>query len=186
MPPVEVNEESEVDSQNVQKIDKPYGVLELVAFGKRSAIQGFKFYQKQYASAQAAIDHVNSLGKNGQEVITGLINTAIAFATRTKASNNAPKGDSDEQTAILLKAAMDKGDVVLVSEEEAEAYIPGTREKTATNSLWRAHLDARKKYLENKTEENKALFLSTRAAFLAASEEDFMLAVAAEPAKSTP
>lgn len=169
--PVDVNEE---ETEQTQKIDKPYGAIELVTFGNKSKLKGFQFYQKQYKTTQSAIDHVNSLGKNGEEVICGLINSAISFATRTKASNSAPEAEKEQDTPALRETKLAKGgaEIILVTEEEAEKYVPGTRERYALGYFQREYLKARKEYAENKTETNKQKFLDARDALNKAMDED--------------
>jgi hypothetical protein len=172
--PVEINEDAEDEVQN--KIEKPYGVLELVSFGSKTLLAGFSFYQRTYKSLALAVEHVNSLGKNGEEVVLALVNTALSAASRTKATASAPtdaEGDK-EKTKQLRAAALEKGENILISEEEAEKYIPGTRERYALGYFQREYLKARKAFTENKTPENLEAFKKARQELRDAEDRDAM------------
>lgn len=173
--PVEINE---AEDEVANKIEKPYGVLELVSFGAKTLLAGFSFYQRTYKSLDAAVEHVNSLGKNGQEVILALVNTALSAASRTKATASAPtdaEGDK-AKTAQLRAEALAKGDGsnILISEEEAEKYIPGTRERYALGYFQRKYQEARKAFAENKSPENKEAFLKARQELQDAMDRDML------------
>jgi hypothetical protein len=168
--PVEVNED---DTEQGQKIDKPYGTLELITFGgKNTKLKGFQFWQKQYKTVSDAVNHISSLGKNGEEVAVGLINSAIAFSTRNKASNGAPAGTTDQETADIRKGLLERGEVVLISEEDAEKYIPGSRERYGLGYFTREYMAARKAFVENRNDETRKAFLAAKAAFDQAMLED--------------
>jgi hypothetical protein len=186
---VDVNEQEEVATM----LDKPYGKLELVNFGKNSKLVGFSFWQKVYKSSTDAINHISSLGKNGEEVVTALINAAISAATRTKATMSAPEGDDDAATKVLLAAALTEGKTVLLTEEEAEKYIPGSRERYGLGYFQRAFLKARKELMDAKGtptfETAKVAYLAAKAALDKAVQEDeeasLFAAVEAEAAPAT-
>lgn len=180
---VDVNEEDE--GQVTTKVEKPYGTLELVTFGDRSKMKGFQFWQRQYKTTQDAINHVNSLGKNGEEIIVGLINNAISFATRTKAANGAPQGETKQQTLDLLKGALERNEILLITEEEAEKYVPGTRERYGLGYFQRQYWEARKKFAADKSPENRAAFLKAKEELDKAQMEDLenTLAEAEAPAQ---
>lgn len=184
---VDVNEE-EGDDEVQNKVEKPYGFLELVSFGPKTQLAGFSFYQRQYKSVDDAIAHVEGLkpGK-GKETILALLNNALSAASRTKATAGAPMDSTGktpveikEKTKALRASALAKGENLLITEEEAEKYIPGTRERYALTYFQRKYQEARKRFTENKTEENKQAFLKARQELMDAQEKD-MLETLAEP-----
>lgn len=179
--PVEINEDAEDEIAN--KIEKPYGVLELVSFGSKTLLAGFSFYQRTYKSLALAVDHVNSLGKNGEEVILALVNTALSAASRTKATASAPtdaEGDK-EKTKQLRAESLAKGECILITEDEAEKYIPGTRERYALGYFQRKYQEARKNFSEVKSPENKEAFLKARQELQEAMDRDMLETVGETP-----
>lgn len=185
--PVEINEEEQDEA--LQKIEKPYGFIELCGFGPKSALKDFTYWNKGYSTYTALIEHLKSLGKNNaEEIVMGWINGFLSSNARAKATNAAPRDlDSKENTKKLIDEAVTKGETLLTTEDEAEKYIPGVRERYALGFFQRAYQEARKNYTENKTEENRKKFIEAGQALAKAQEEDMARQLAeAEAAASTP
>lgn len=120
--------ESAESEKSEQKIDKGTHVLNLEAF-KEGRAAGFFFYDIEFKTPEAAVSHFTRNEKDGNDIVVGLINQAIAFNMRIKAKNKLP--DEDTELARLKSV----GEVLLINEADAEAYMPGERDVTSMSGL---------------------------------------------------
>ena|SRR5690348_18289771 len=126
------------------KVDKGTHSVELVTFNKGEK-EGFKFYLVQYNTLDAAFEKFGQGDVNkGKELVLGLVNTQLGLNLRNKASSRMPDEDNKAERDAAIKARLEKGDVLLISEAEAESYVPGTREKTSPASILRQIKEAQK------------------------------------------
>lgn len=139
--PVEVNESGKAQAPAIQKIDKGTYSLEYVNF-TRGETQALGYWTIQFNSVQAAIDRFTSLGKKGEEIVLGLLNQAAANNLRGRANSRVPVADTNEAKLALIAEKIRLGEQVLVSQAEAESFVPGSRERTV-NSLWKDYEAAR-------------------------------------------
>jgi hypothetical protein len=120
----------------VERLDKGPYFIEKETFS-RGIGKGLCFYSKQYKSVQDAISHLSATGKNGEEIVLALVNQQISSAMRTRATSKFPQDAKPELKKASVQAWIAAGETILVTEQEAETYIPGTREKTSIPGLWK-------------------------------------------------
>ena len=120
----------------VERLDKGQYFLEKETFS-RGIGKGLCFYSKQYKTLADAAAHLSLTGKDGEAILLALANQQISSAMRTRATSKLPQdGDAKLRTATV-QAWLAAGQTILVTETEAESYIPGTREKTSIPGLWK-------------------------------------------------
>jgi hypothetical protein len=120
--------------------------------------KGFRFYVPAVKSVEAAIRHFTAQsqgGKDGEEIITGLINSALAARSRSRANSKLTcpnKIDGKEVSSaqkeqfILERLAWldDPEKCLLVNETDAFEYVPGEREVDSISGLIRQQTALRK------------------------------------------
>jgi len=113
---------AENEEEKTVRVDKGEYYLEKKDFD--GAASGFSFYIIQFKSLAAAIE------KYTEATMLALINSAIAFSMRNKAKGRLPKFDDalEQKKAWSKLIAEDK--ILLLTEEDAEAFKPGERDIT--------------------------------------------------------
>ena len=106
-------------------------VLVKKEFDPKSSGAGFSFFVLKFESVKSAAE------KLSEATVLDLVNSAIAFSMRNKAK----AAISDKATADKLRA---EGQTLLITEQEADTYIPGEREPTTTNGCLKASAAAKK------------------------------------------
>lgn len=129
---------------NTVKTDKGTHVLERIAFESGEA-QGFEFFVVEYRDLEAAKEKFGKGDKKaGEQVVLGLVNSALRFALRNRAKSRMPDDEDDAKRLERIAELKGKGETLLQTEVEAENYIPGTREKTSIQTLTKELLAAKK------------------------------------------
>ena len=137
--------EQPVEATNgATKIDKGWGFLELNELtGDKN--KGFTFFVTQYKTLDSFLEQMQRLNKDGKDIALSLINSAVSFKMRNKAAN---------QLVDLEKTAIDslreKGEILLIDEDEAEKYVPGVRDVDSVSGLTREVEKLKKAILEEK------------------------------------
>jgi len=125
-------------------IDKPTHTIERLKFESGEA-EGFEFFVVKY---KTLADAVNAFGKGdqkaGEEVVLGLLNSQLRFTLRSKAKSRMPDDEDNTKRLAAIADLKAKGETILLTEIEAENYIPGTREKTSPASILKELLQAKK------------------------------------------
>lgn len=139
MAPVEVNAAANANTVNKGK----YNIIR-EEFTKGDK-KGFHFYRAEYLDLDYAAEKVGKGDINaGKALLLGMVNNAISLNMRNRANSRMPQpeqpdGMSEEDYKALVlqetQARIQSNQTELVSEKEAEEYIPGTREKTSLLSL---------------------------------------------------
>jgi hypothetical protein len=116
-------------------VAKPNYTLELNKFSD-GANKGFQFWNLQFKDLNSAIEHFttkNNKGEKGENLILALVNSAMSFRLRAQATsrlqppNDKNQGGMDPKEKLTrLNEGGDK--LVIISQEEAEAYVPGQRD----------------------------------------------------------
>lgn len=115
-------------------VDKGAFILEKVSFSGDK--EGFSFWRKQFKNGtpEEAEASLNDMIKQwGYEPIVSAINSALTSTMRTKAANSLDVFENDlnkEKTKRAWAERIRNNKDILISEEEAETYKPGEREKT--------------------------------------------------------
>ncbi len=123
---------------NAATVQKPNGVvLELKNF-RAKGYESFRFYSPSFTTVDGAKAHFSRNGDNGEQVILDLLNSAMDFRARGKANSKLADDDSEN-----TKRA-DRGDTLLLTEDEAYNFQPGTREINSEASLVKAAKENRK------------------------------------------
>lgn len=132
---------------NANVVDKGTHKLELVEFTKGDK-EGFSFYKVEYKS----LDYIkDTLFKGDKEkadaYFLGTVNRQIDMALRNRANARWPGNDEfavvaggptvEEQKNKAILEAKTSGATLLVTADEAESYVPGTREKTSIPALYK-------------------------------------------------
>lgn len=145
MTPIEVTP-ANLNSASTQPtlIDKGDYTLEYKTFEKGSSADGFGFFSPAYKSLDAAKNKI------GEGPLLALVNSALSQGVRTKAKFRLPELDepdaSNPDKAAALKAVQDKQKRetealltetkgVLLTELEAENFVPGLRGATSPQGL---------------------------------------------------
>lgn len=119
--------------------------IEYKHFAAGSSAEGFGYNVIQYTS----VDKLRE--KLGDEAILALANSAIVSSLRVKAKGKLPEAnpeikDEKERAETLNKAVAalkESTGGVLLSEDEAAAFVPGSREKTSVATLMREAKEAK-------------------------------------------
>lgn len=117
----------ENENSQPQQEDKGFNIS-LVSFEEGTLKEGFQFHLKQYTSVDVAEKEL------GPGKILDLINRQVATQMRTKATNRLPKfeeDDDNEKTRAAYSEKREKGDTILITEQEAVNFIPGDRDLSA-------------------------------------------------------
>lgn len=124
-------------------------VLEKKHFQAGTPAEGFYFWQPKYTNLDVAVK------KFGPELVLGLLNTSIANNLRIKAKSELSDADDAAKAKEFNDQLKAKTGGELLSQTDAEAYIPGQREKTSPESLMR---EAREAAKEGRKDDAKRLF----------------------------
>lgn len=146
------------------KLDKENYVLELKEFSEGNN-KGFRFWDISFKSLKAAVDHftTNSVkGEKGEDVILTLVNSAMAFRLRSQATGRlAPPNDKGQggmsNTEKLARLNAGGEQLVIISEREAETYVPGQREVESISGLLKAKQAVAKQITTAKAQGNKTV-----------------------------
>lgn len=151
MAPVAVAETNN-EKPKAEVIQKDGYTLEKVSFSGKK--EGFEYYIPQYLT----LDKVFELfGKgnveDGKRLALGLLNGAVKQSFSGRATQRMPSAEKEEDTKKLIEAAkvpgaVDKNGVplnLLITAQEAEEWIPGTRDRVSLLTLTREFQDALKK-----------------------------------------
>jgi hypothetical protein len=111
--------------------------------------KGFKFWTVEFKDLNFAIEHFTKLskgGKDGEEVVLGLLNSAMAGRGRSKANSKLQlkaKTVVGKQAEIAEREAWLKDPVasILVTEEDASEYVPGERETSSLSGMLKQKTD---------------------------------------------
>jgi hypothetical protein len=101
------------------KIDKGGYVLEQESFSGEK--YGFKFFIVQFKRV------ADALAKYSEDVVLRLINSKLAASMRVDAGSQLPKYEKPEQQKVEW-AKIKLTNPLLITEADAESYIPGERE----------------------------------------------------------
>jgi hypothetical protein len=107
-------------------------------------LEGFSYYALQFKSLKAAEDHFSKGDKKGDEVLLGFLNSSVAYAMRAKAQNKIP----NEQDARAKQ--IERGESLVITEEDAAAYMPGDRDITSLSGLQKLVSEKKKQFKEAK------------------------------------
>ena len=145
-PPQEVVVEEQKTDNVIARLDKDGMLLELLEI-KDGVNKGFKFWSKTYKTLQDAIAHFTKLsagGKPGEKLVLALVNAALDFRMRSRATAKLTKSGKDVTVADKAAFAEEKKKwlkdpeaSVVISQEDAENYVPGEREVSALSGLLR-------------------------------------------------
>lgn len=118
-------------------IDKGGYTLEYKNFAAGTPAEGFGYFAIQYKDVSVAVE------KLGSEAVLAALNSALTSSLRVKAKSRLPE-DTDEavRTENTAKLRTSSGGVLL-TESEAEAFVPGSREKTSVATLMREAKEAK-------------------------------------------
>lgn len=129
-----------VATETIPTLDKGAYVIQKKSFTGEK--KGFSFHIVQFKNetdveANASIEAMKT--RWGADSVVTLVNTAIASSLRTKASNSLDIVQNDDSHKTRTKQnwqkLLDAGKDVLLTESEAEAYVPGEREKTISGIM---------------------------------------------------
>lgn len=114
------------------RIDKGDGVvLELQNF-RGEENEAFRFYAPQFESVDAIIKHFSRNGEEGDKVVLELLNSTVIFRARGKARTKLSKDETENQKRVQ------RGDTLLLTEDEAFNFQPGAREVSSEAGLLKA------------------------------------------------
>lgn len=139
MAPVEVN-----NNTNANTEDKGNYLLERIDFTKGDKA-GFHFFTVEYKDLGFATEKLGKGDKAaGEKIVLGLLNQQISLSLRNRAGARMPDVERPDGMAddvyegnrlAKVQAEIAAGNTCLVTSDEAESYVPGTREKTSLISL---------------------------------------------------
>jgi len=127
-------------------------------------IKGFKFWVTQFESLDKAISHFTKAAKGmktGEEVICGILNSALVSRLRSQATQffvEQAKDLHDDDKASAADLTLEEIDKlrssnrIVITEEDAMAYVPGERDNDALASLRKLRDEARKMAVKFKDE----------------------------------
>lgn len=130
-------------------IDKGGYTLEYKEFAKDSAAGGFGYFTRQFKTVAAAVEAY------GEEKVLAVLNPAITGALRIKAKSSLPDLENAEENKKATEKLLASTGGVLLTEQEAEEFVPGTRGKTSPASLI---AEAKAAAKEGRIEEAKKLY----------------------------
>lgn len=140
--------------------------LELTSFTEGNN-KGFKFWNIEFKTLDDAIKHFtakNNKGEKGESIILALVNSAMSFRMRSQANNRliAPNdkgvgGMDPKEKLERLNAGGDR--LIILSQEDAETYVPGQRELESISGLIKAKINAAKQIKDAKSKNNGKLVL---------------------------
>lgn len=139
------NDEPVSTDKPLAKVSFAQGELQLKKIDEGNN-KGAQFWSKRYKNLQGAIDHFTELskgGKKGEDVVLGLINSALEFRLRAKTtasltpSNKLSKEDREKFLAEKKAKLSDPELCVIISQDDAQAYVPGERDVSAISGLMR-------------------------------------------------
>jgi len=148
-PAAEEGQESN-GSQTTVKLDKGnlFLTLESITEGQW---KGFSFFVPEFKSLSGAISHFTEMsqnGKDGEDIILGIVNSALANRMRSRANSKlvVPNKIDGKPLTVASKAAflesrkqwlLDPVKRILVTEQDALEYVPGEREVDSLSGLIR-------------------------------------------------
>lgn len=142
MEPTEVKTEdlNAAEDSGSSLIDKEGYTLEYKTFDKTTPAAGFGYYTIQYKDTETAKKMI------GEPAVLAALNSALTSSLRVKAKSKLPEKPKtaeelpawQEATAKML--AETNG--VLLSIDDAEHFVPGSREKTSVATLMREAKEA--------------------------------------------
>lgn len=148
----EINNESGNDakSSTTVKLDKGnlFLTLESITEGQWA---GFRFFVPEFKSLEGAVSHFTEKsqgGKDGEDIILGIVNSALANRMRSRANSKlvVPMKIDGKPITVTSKAEFiatrqswlqDPVKCILVTEEDALTYVPGEREVDSLSGLIR-------------------------------------------------
>ncbi len=151
-------------SKRVIKLEPPVSkdgyTLEQVAVEKpETPTDGLKFWSIKWTG------YAQMLAKYGEAGVLAIVNSQLRFALRGKAKAQLPSEETPAKTDEALAIFFQKeSNFVLLSQEDAESYIPGKRETTSSMSFFRQAAIAKK---ESRFEDAKELTLKGMTAMMA-------------------
>lgn len=141
--------EDSQETPTVTLVDKGDIVLKLEAIDE-GKFKGFQFNVPAAKSLDGAIRHFTTQsqdGKDGEEIVLGLVNAALAARMRSRANSKLtpPQKIDGQALSLAQKESFVKERLewlgtekqVLVSEEDAFTYVPGEREVDSISGLQR-------------------------------------------------
>jgi len=157
------------DSQTTVKLDKGnlFLTLESITEGQW---KGFSFFVPEFKSLENAVAHFTEKsqnGKDGEDIILGIVNSALANRMRSRANSKlvVPNKIDGKPITVASKAAFlesrkewlqDPVKRILVTEEDALSYVPGEREVDSLSGLIRQKDSVLKAIKEKKDAISKA------------------------------
>lgn len=100
--------------------------------------EGISFHRKKYKSlplAEEDFTRLSKKGKKGSEIILGILNSALAFRMRNKATASLITTGKHPSITENKLAELRENKACVISAEEAENYVPGEREVSSLNGL---------------------------------------------------
>lgn len=116
-------------TQGATLIDKGGYTLELKGFDKATEAGPFSYYTVQYTAVEKAVE------KLGKDAVLAALNSALTSSLRVKAKSQLPEkveGETPEARKAKVDSFLTSNGPILLSEQDAENFIPGTREKKDT------------------------------------------------------
>lgn len=169
--PVDVTEVANNSAENAEstdsttlKLDKGSLFLTLQSITE-GQWKGFSFFVPEFKTLDGAISHFTEKsqnGKDGEEVILGIVNSALANRMRSRANSKlvVPNKIDGKPITVASRAAFletrkswlnDPVKSILVNEEDALNYVPGEREVDSLSGLIRQKDSILKVIKEKKT-----------------------------------
>lgn len=141
---------TDAKSSTTVKLDKGnlFLTLESITEGQWA---GFAFFVPEFKSLEGAVSHFTEKsqgGKDGEDIILGIVNSALANRMRSRANSKlvVPMKIDGKPTTVTTKAEFiatrkawlqDPVKRILVTEEDALDYVPGEREVDSLSGLIR-------------------------------------------------
>jgi hypothetical protein len=110
--------------------------IEYKHFAKGTPAEGFGYNTIQYTSIDAAKE------KLGEKEVLAALNSALTSSLRVKAKSKLPENENEEERKTATAKMLADTGGVLLTEEEATSFVPGSREITSPATLQRLAKEA--------------------------------------------